>query len=129
MKLNKKFKMMFLIVLILTICIVCKKSYAFMAVSDNSVGYIVSYGIGIFLIIWQWIQYIFPILLTLILIIINRKKLNYIKIIIFIILGIIIFGACYFTGELVLKNNLYTHYSSGRMDIMKYNGKSVYIHK
>ncbi len=126
-KFNKKFKLIFSMLIILLICIACKKSYAIL---PKKMSYeTVSYGIGIFLTIWQWIQYLFPILLTLVLIIINRKKLNYKKIITFIIIGIIIFGACYFAGELVLKNSKYYYYSSGRMDIIKYNGKSVYVHK
>ena len=126
-KFDKKFKMIFSMFLILLICIACKKIYA---IIPKGMSYeTVSYGIGIFLTIWQWFQYIFPVLLTLVLIIINRKKLNSKKIITAIIVGIIIFGACYFTGELVLKNNIHYGYSSGRMDIIKYNGKIVYVHK
>ena len=125
-KFDKKFKMIFSMFLILLICIACKKSYAIIGMSYETV---ISYGIGIFLTIWQWFQYIFPVLLTLVLIIINRKKLNSKKIITSIIVGIIIFGTCYFTGELVLKNSIHYGYSSGRMDIIKYNGKIVYIHK
>ena len=134
-KFDKKVKMIFSMLLILLMCIFCQKSYAILPkglpneISNQPANQIVSYGIGIFLTIWQWFQYIFPVLLTLVLILINRKKLNSKKIIISIIVGFIIFGACYFTGELVLKNSIYYGYSSGRMDIIKYNGKSVYVHK
>ena len=118
----KKFKIIFSVLLFLFICIVCQKSYAFAARRDT-----VSYGIAIFLIIWQWFQYIFPILLTLILIIKNRKKLNYKKIIIYIL--IITFGVCYLAGMFMLNYNLYSPFSSGRMDIIEFNGMTLYVHK
>ena len=134
-KFNKKLKIIFSVLLLLLICIICQKSYAILPKDTSTTmprpasSQIVSSGIAIFLTIWQWFQYIFPALLTLVLIIINRKKLNAKKIIILIIVGFIIFIACYFTGELVLKNSIYYGYSSGRMDIIKYNGKIVYVHK
>ncbi len=126
-KSNNKIKALFSIIVMLTICIICTQNYAIMAEKreHNSV----SYGIGIFLQIWQWLQYIIPIVLTTVLIILNQKKNNFKKIIMFFLIGIVTFGACYLTGELVLKNSEYKYYSSGRMDMITYNGKNIYVHK
>ena len=122
---NKKLKIVFSMILILIICIICKKNYSIVGPYCDSI----SYGIGILLVIWQWMQYIIPIVLSVGLIILNLKKLNYKKIIIFIVIGILVFVICYFIGELILKNNTHIFYRSGVMDMIEYNGKMVYVHK